>query len=366
MADKTQFQGSSFNPGSIVWRLLVPAWIATGAIFKLISASPSTLPESLLDLADDLGVGLYQWLGLLVGLEFLAIGVMLFVKPLARLMAVFMLASFCTILVIEMAVYGNVTSCGCMGGSVKLSPLVMIGIDGALLLATLALGRKPLGLLARGARSKSISVSKAGLGAAAVVTLVGFGASFGRVLPLDKSPTPSPSNNGELVAKDPGAKDSVDPDTDTNPNKNPARTDPGVQLPSVFRTRGSEVAGWVGTAWSDIELSKYVPATTTDLTRGRVHIIFYRRSCDHCEEMFQYYLTGPLPIPVVAVEVPETRTQMRDPDNTWEMPETQVEHQQMAIGPDWVIITPVIVTLEDGIVQCAEQGDHETCYYFFE
>ncbi len=116
--------------GLILTRAVVPGWVVTGAVFKLVENSPRTLPrETILNVADQFHVNLYYLLATLIGLEFLAVAVMVCLSRLARPMAIFMLSAFCLILIGELT-FGNFSSCGCLG-TYSPPPWVMLIIDGA-------------------------------------------------------------------------------------------------------------------------------------------------------------------------------------------------------------------------------------------
>ena len=107
--------------GQILSRVVVPAWVLTGALIKLTETTPKLLPpKTILPVADKLGIDLYFLLALLIGLEFMLIAVMLCVSKLARPVAIFTLSLFCLILLGEIA-QGNLTSCGCLG-NIKVPP----------------------------------------------------------------------------------------------------------------------------------------------------------------------------------------------------------------------------------------------------
>jgi hypothetical protein len=69
----------------IVCRLIVPLWVLTGAIFKLMENTPALLPKhTVLALGNNMGLDLEIWLATLIGLELLAVAVMICVAWLAR------------------------------------------------------------------------------------------------------------------------------------------------------------------------------------------------------------------------------------------------------------------------------------------
>jgi len=90
-------------------------------------------------------------------------------------------------------------------------------------------------------------------------------------------------------------------------------------------------------------------------------VTFYGRTCDHCDDMFHADLTDPaLGSMTTAVEVPVSKDELRG-SNPWPMAETRCEHLQLPVGCDWIFTTPLTLTIEDGIVTCAEDGGHTRC-----
>ncbi|MCA9296661.1 MAG: hypothetical protein KC983_09085, partial [Phycisphaerales bacterium] len=125
-------------PGYVLCRIVIPLWILTGVVFKLVSLTPKTLPKNIVDIALESDIDLFFLLFVLVALEIVAIGTMLFIARLAKPMAIWMMSCFCAILIWEMSTGAD--SCGCLG-SVSPPPWLMLTIDGLLLLGVLITGR---------------------------------------------------------------------------------------------------------------------------------------------------------------------------------------------------------------------------------
>ena len=97
--------------GAMLVRLFVPAWIIFGAYSKLQGATPKSLPRSILDAGGMVGFeDHFLLLSILVAIEFVFIGFMLFSPKLARISSVIILSSFLIVLSIEMFVYGQTIS----------------------------------------------------------------------------------------------------------------------------------------------------------------------------------------------------------------------------------------------------------------
>ena len=315
--------------GMVLCRVVVPAWVLTGAIFKLLSGTPATLPTIFQDLAKSMGVPMDPLLYTLIALELFAIGVMVLVGRFARLMAGFMLGSFCLILIGEMI--NNAASCGCFGGKIDIKPWQMLVVDGTLLLGVIFLAAK---------RPKTKTT---GMTAPAVMGLVllilGFGVSFGAKFLLHPPKKQEVIQNGG----------NVDPTINPHP----------MDLPANWYF--NDIGSLVGKPWRELEIFKLMPRWPSDMDGEKRYVVFYSRTCDHCEEMFLYDLTDPaLGSMVTAIQMPHTADTLM-PDNAWEMPDTECELMELPLGCDWVLSPPATLRIENGIVTCGTEGDHTQC-----
>jgi hypothetical protein len=76
-------------------------------------------------------------------------------------------------------------------------------------------------------------------------------------------------------------------------------------------------------------------------------------------------LNRPLDGLVTLVEVPASRTVMTDPSG-WKMPLTvepvlQPEMLALPLGPSWLIQTPLVVRVENGVIACVQEGEYKKC-----
>jgi hypothetical protein len=328
------------NAAQIGWalcRVVVPMWVAGGAVFKLFELSPRTLPkETILNVANQWGLNLYYVLATLIAAELLAVVVMLMVSRLARPMAMFVLSVFCLILVGEL-VQGNLSSCGCFG-DIPIPPWAVLIVDGLLLFGVVLFDPTPV-MPASPARWPAFG--------AVVLVAAGATATYWRVIPASQ-PTEIPGNNPPLPRQIPNPNP-ADPRINTSP----------APLPGYWFS--SDVSIWEGKPWREVELFSFMPKWPQGLDSGKRYVVFYGRTCDHCDDMFHADLTdAALGSMTTAVEVPESKDQLRG-SNPWPMPETMVEHLKLPLGCDWIFTTPLTLTIEDGIVTCAEEGGHERC-----
>lgn len=322
--------------GSLLTRVLVPLWILTGAIFKLVAQTPSTLPKfTIFDPARSLDIDLGILLNVLIGLEFLAIGVIVFMPRLSRLMAGFMLGSFVLILTNEL--FKGADSCGCLGGKIKIHPGVMMGIDGALLVGVIVL---PI-FKVHGVRLMT------GIVPAVAVTVLGFSVSFGAM---------SMSQNRGEAPPPPIVNNDDKGDLQIDLTQDPCEAAPvQIAFPNFWYVSG-DINDWVGQCWNQIDLFKLIRQWPKDIAEGEKLVVLYRRDCDHCEEMFNNDFTGKITTPILAYHIPVESA-------NWTLPANHTAKlYDMPNKTEWIITTPLVVKLVDGRIECAAEGEgFEAC-----
>ncbi|MCA9291672.1 MAG: hypothetical protein KDA25_11135 [Phycisphaerales bacterium] len=361
--------------GFALSRIIVPLWVFSGAGMKLYYKTPRNLPKGLFDLfVKDLGASPGPLLATIIGLEFFAIAVMLFIGRLARPMAIFMLSCFLLVLANEMRL-GQFESCGCFG-DIKVDPWITLGIDLALLVGV---------VFFRPSRPAPDARAPLALPAAIVCTVFGFVASFGLMWNYSKA-IDRPTDPGTDLVDD-GTEPPVDPTPDggTPDDGSPVRiVDDGTPKPGgttpdgagatqppaktarpgfVARTpdplKGfyfAETDTWIGTRWDDLTLARLLNEWPADINTGRYYVIFFSHTCDHCHEYLEYWFLDN-PTPTLLVAIPENKTGFA-PRNQWlTMPCRTCPIVDLPVGCDYIVTTPIVLALEDGVITCAKEGD---------
>ena len=120
-------------------RVVVPLWLLTGAVLKLMDMSPAHLPAAMIKWCGALDVDLMFVLRFTIAAELIVAGVMVLLPPLARWVGVAMLLTFVPVLIGDLMM--GASSCGCFG-AVKVSPWVTFVMDVTFLIGLIFLGRR--------------------------------------------------------------------------------------------------------------------------------------------------------------------------------------------------------------------------------
>jgi hypothetical protein len=293
--------------GTLLVRLIVPAWIFFGAFTKASGATPKSLPRTILDAGSAIGFAdhLHLLLAILTAIEFAFVGVMLFVPKLARTAAVVMLSTFLVVLIV--AISRGETSCGCLGDH-SLAPWTMFIIDASLLLAIIVF--KP--------RISNCHMNK---GARAPIA-AGFFIFFAWTFTFS----------------------SIFYSVEKNDNN----------LPDSWYPQ--DVSAWVGQSIDTIDLFGWVANWPQDIHNGKQYVIFYAKTCDHCESLLYLDTFFDLRVPTTLVAIPEAKEGFFT-EGLFDNPCFNCKETELPIGVDWIIGTPLVVAIENGIVQCANENE---------
>ena len=347
-----------------VCRLAIPLWLLAGAIYKLIARNPKLLPPPVLSFVQSMD-GLFwltgtAWLDtatrLIILGEFVLVAAMLCMPRLARSIAIAVLSLFCVILLLMIlpefqkggfaqAMKG---SCGCFGASGP-NPVMMLGIDSTLLVLAL--------LSKRTRKSPELSI-RSGLPSCALLCMVSLcvvslvpnraeiemptdfaqeESNHSAVSPTPATPVPTPATNLDTTP----ASATITP----TPVIVPTLAWPGFpQKAAPYYV--PEFARWVGSRLDSQDMARLMtPAPPTSINTGTWFVMFYREDCEHCHELLQKYFSGPLKTPTLTIAIPDT-----DPAASLEMPCSECQQRKLFKGPDYVLTTPVLLKVVDGIV----------------
>ena len=349
--------------GTIVCRAVVPLWLLAGASFKLAQLDPKLLPPAVLSAvsATDGMVGLSgnAWMDLALRLiilsEFVIAALMICVPRLSRIVAVALLTFFCGILlstIIPSWQKGGFAEvlrggCGCFGAGGP-NPFYMLLIDGSMLAAALIFPVSAKGMVP--------PITK-GAWPAMGLCIVGSAIAFGMPAPkvtLEDTTATAPS----------GGADGTGAATDAASGAGGTATSDGAAAASTWPGRPEKVESyylgefekWVGQRLDAQPIMRLLAAPPPPtIQKGRWHVVFYRSDCDHCHTLMSTYFEGELEVPVLAVEVPDT-----DPAAALPNPCERCDMARLLKGPSWVFTTPVLMTVQDGVVTCVATDSENT------
>ena len=300
----------------ILARVVVPLWFLAGAILKLVDGSPSNLPAALIKWMGGLSIDLMFVLRFGIAVELIVVGVMVLLAPLARWVGVAMLGAFLPVLVADVLL--GASSCGCFG-AVKINPYITLAFDFGFFLGLLILGR----------RERRLAVTTV-LPTRSVI-LVGVWSLMSVAVAFAWTANGTATNAPGDIEGPVGA----------------ALPSEGYYIPQ-YET-------WLGQRFVDLEIAAWTRGLPSDLESGQQFVIFFRKDCEHCHELFELYFSGSLEWPTTAIAVPD-----RDgfpTENVQPFPCNECRVVELPAGIDWFVQTPVLVRLEDGIVECAAEVD---------
>lgn len=311
--------------GVVLARVIVPLYFGLGGVLKIVSGSPTHLPAVLIQWVGAAGIDLLYVLRLSIAGELAIAGLMVLVPRLARPAGLALLGLFIPVLVGDLMV--GASSCGCFG-AVEVSPWVSLAIDGGLL----------AGLWYFGAKAPSLRVSKM------LPTVPIVVAGLWVVLSFMVGFSVGGTANGNGVTEENGVATVTELPAD------------GFYLP--------EYEAWIGQKWSDLDISNWIEGAVPGHVEGIEYLMFYRLDCEHCHELMEAWFSGPLFAPTVAVSIPDRAGYPTENLQPFSCPECALA--ELPAGIDWFFQTPVLVRLEDGVVQCAAEvtADQPQCILF--
>lgn len=348
--------------GLLTCRVVVPLWVLTGALFKLNELDWKLLPPPVRSTCEWIGSVIGQepelWLGLsmrfLIGTELMLVGLMFASTRLARPIAAATLSLFIVILAIVLAQGYDAEKglasliggdCGCFG-SAGPPASVMLLIDALLLACVLSFKPAP-------SRPQSSSYL---IGALVVSALIGYVVAF--LVPERTIENTSAQSENQSQATTSG-----DSASDTAPlvDERGWPLPPATLKPNYYPQFGT----WAGQRLRDQEVAQLMPRPLPlDLDEGDKMVVLYRGDCDHCQEMFLTYFSDPeLPTPTLAVDVMDYA-----PEGLLEFYCDACERTELPSGPSYLIQTPVVIRLKDGVITSIADGSStdeqlEDCIY---
>jgi hypothetical protein len=309
--------------GTIICRVIVPMWIGVGMYRKLLDFSPLILPRWISEVGSSIAghVGgvtptdvLTMLLYAILIVEGSAVVTMIFVSYLARPVAILMLTLFCGALAVEWMRHGE-GSCGCFG-TTQLSINHVLLADGVLLI---------LAVLFNPGHYDSSGVRESVIGMTSVAALVGA--------------TMVPNHAWISQVRSSGSVD--------------GQSEVGKLFSQPREWYWPGVDRWVGKRWNELDVADLVSDELADWNEGVRLIVFHRADCVECKQLQDKVFRQSAPYPTTFVLVPSSSGGNQLP---YTPPCSNCVYVGVKRGPKWIIQTPLIVRLVDGIVVCTSNG----------
>ena len=123
-----------------------------------------------------------------------------------------------------------------------------------------------------------------------------------------------------------------------------------------------DASQWVGKSFAAAGVAMHAPLLTPATLSGTKWVVFYRPNCGRCHQILDTYFAGPQGGNVVAVKVPYGPGEEQSPSD---MPEEvrceECERIELPSGKRWIITTPTIAKVEDGVITCVTWTDYDRC-----
>ncbi len=348
---------SGTSPASRLALWLAAAWIAAGALFKLLAGSPNDLPPVL----HKLPIGADILFPSVIGIELAVVALALLVPRVGWWLVAIQFAVFLGVLGWMLSI--GAESCGCFGSSVKIEPTQMMIIDGALLLLLLATrpwrsfrpGAFPIAVgalaaiavlalpwfLNRQATAPDDGMSKAKPSEApSVATAIGAAPAELVQEPLDE---PATEESAELPEIQSGTRSTEEVPPPRSESDQQAETPLGGRKWVVL-----PVEEWTDKILAETELADWVDL---DLMPQDGLWVFYRMTCDHCaDHLRELWATeiGQRPVALIRILDKDEAESAHVVEIFPEGP--HVTHLTLPTEVDWIVETPAEFELVAGYV----------------
>ncbi len=123
-----------------------------------------------------------------------------------------------------------------------------------------------------------------------------------------------------------------------------------------------DASQWVGRSFAAAGVAAHVPLITPATLSGTKWVVFYRPNCGRCHQILDTYFAGPQNGNVITVKVPYGPGEEQSPaDAPEEVRCDGCERIELPGGKRWIITTPTIAKVEDGVITCVTWTDYDRC-----
>lgn len=114
---------------------------------------------------------------------------------------------------------------------------------------------------------------------------------------------------------------------------------------------------WSGRSLPETGLPRRLPELTALTLEGRSVLVLHDPRCGQCHDLFATWFAAPVDARVIAVRVPPAPgASLLESDQPEEVACADCVRLSLPTGPTWLVQTPAVVVIEDGVVRCAAKG----------
>lgn len=319
--------------------LLASAWIAAGALFKLLLGSPNDLPPVLRELPIPLGT-LFP---AAIGIELAVVAAALLRPALGWRLVTLQYLAFLGVL--GWLLSAGAESCGCFGSQVKIPPAAMLGIDGGLL--ALLLSRRPWRSLAEAGQRRGAPLLLLAPALGVCLALPFLISREVKLTPREGNLRLGPAAASQAPAQPTAAGTGADPAAS-------AGADPAAPPPASQGFVILDPEAWVGKTIFETGLDRWLPLEELP---GDGLWVFWRITCEHCRDhLLKLMNTEQGQRPLVLVRLREAKDHTSTPVVEILPQGGHVTEVELPEGFDWVVTTPAELELSGYTVLRGEQG----------
>jgi len=120
---------------------------------------------------------------------------------------------------------------------------------------------------------------------------------------------------------------------------------------------------WKGRTFADAGVAKHLPRLTAETLEGQAIVVFYNPKCGQCHEVFDRWLASGRSEKIIAVMVPaaEGAIEAAGDGDIGDINCPDCIRLELPTGPTWLITTPSVAVLSEGVIRCAADKDFTSC-----
>lgn len=120
---------------------------------------------------------------------------------------------------------------------------------------------------------------------------------------------------------------------------------------------------WKGRTFADAGVAKHLPRLTAETLEGDAIVVFYNPKCGHCHEVFDRWLAKGRNEKIIAVMVPaaDGALEAAGDGDVGDINCPTCVRLELPKGPTWLITTPSVAMLKDGVIRCTADKDFTSC-----